>query len=273
MRAILCVLLILSFAAQAADGIKFADDYESYSVGTMPTTNWSQDGSNPMGQIVTSAADGVTGPRSGSKMARGNYDNSTFSTWAKSINSLYTNKFFIRHYFRPDQNVDTTAGSMWHISRFFNNPPYNEFLWSRSGSPMILAIYVNDNQCGSEEFIANPSTSGWHEIEEYVDVSTGTIKAWFDGVLEFNQTGCTFSGQRYTTYYTISNWGTPKPDATNYFYWDDFELFTDTGDASGCTGTMAGGDIQCAGAETPTYMPIRSSNDENWDANDYRLAA
>ena len=230
----------------------FSDDFESYSLGTMPETKWSAEGSRAMPQVVDSAADEVTGPHGGTKMARLNTTTNSqpndYENMIVDVSPLYTNEFFIRLYMRLDENMDLSTGtSGLHCLRFFQNPPYMEFLHS-NGSPgnWIIDVYVDGTQIDNE-FISIPSSASWHKFERYVNMTTGAIKEWVDDVLEINGTVTDWGGQRYNTFYTMSNHSSPVND-TNYMYIDDFEIFSDlqTGDEEATTGSMSDASIEVA---------------------------
>jgi hypothetical protein len=75
----------------------------------------------------------------------------------------------------------------------------------------------------------------WHKIEYYFRQSTGTIRVWHDGVLIRNDTGYDFKGVKWSPIYITSNAADPF-DATNYAYFDEFEVYSDKG--TGAMGSM-----------------------------------
>lgn len=254
----LCALFIFGYAHAA--GRVFHDDFESYAVGTLPTTQWGQEGGRTTPSVVSSSTDGVQGPHGGSKMARFNWDgpSSNYDSVFVSVSPLYSSAFFIRMWMRFDSNFDNaSSGSGVHMMRFFQSSPYNDILWAEpSTDSWITDVWLNGSHIGTQ-YAAFPSPSSWHRFEEYVDSGAGVIKTWIDGALQINASGVSFGGQRYDEFFPLSNWGGEKPDSVNYLYIDDIEIFSDTG--SGATGSMSDASIAQGGGSPPVVSGISCS--------------
>lgn len=255
--AVIVLLLPMSQSLSHAAGRIFYDDFESGN-----TNLWGQDGTRNRCQVVTAAADGVAGPRAGTRMARCNwnatlayYDPAAYETLVLG-NFSYNNELFVRAWFRPDQNLVKTELSATKIFRYYTNDPVNcdsEHL-IRSGlnglmeggvfwGTQVTTYYggaIGDNTA---------SPSSWHKIERYFNQATGQVKTWHDGVLVRNVT-VTPGSCRWYPFYLTSNWGDAErhliSTTLNYVYFDEFEVFSDTG--SGASGLMSNATISAVPA-------------------------
>lgn len=258
--------LILVVAAvpdsSSAAGRVFFDDFESYSVGTIPAKSWSQDPPHPLPDVVADALDGGPGPVSGTKMLRtnwneGDYSGVTLTSWS------YTNEFLIRFWFRTDADVDRKPGSK---SFRLLNPSGRESYFHTPQMEIDGGIFsfweeIDGSSsvcCGRRSFgetAPTPLGNGhWHKIEIYVKHNTtgqtnGILRVWQDGVLihEVINSKTVTDGNKWYPMYVMSNWSMNpgwEHDSSNHVYWDDFEIYSDTG--AGATGSMSDATI-CAG--------------------------
>ena len=98
----------------------------------------------------------------------------------------------------------------------------------------------------------------WHRIEIYVkhdtDGQDGIIRHGVDGVKIHERLGATDNdGGKWYPWHIMSNWSSNpgwEHDANNHTYWDDIEIFSDTGKGE-VTGSMADATIRVA-ANQPT---------------------
>jgi hypothetical protein len=108
----------------------------------------------------------------------------------------------------------------------------NELVYDdRSLSSQCVA---GDAQCPTYWGQAGDSTANpvsWHTVEWYFKVSAGTIKVWHDGMLVRNENGYDFKNTKWYPFYLGSNFSSPH-DAVNYVYFDNIEIYSDTGTAA-----------------------------------------
>jgi hypothetical protein len=231
-----------TFDAANAAGRVFYDGFESGN-----TNLWRQDDFRNRCQVVTAAADGVAGPYVGSRMVRCNWDGTAAWNAPTTYESLvvdipYTNEFLLRARLRADRNWEKTSGSATKIMRFYNWTGSQSTYLDLFGSVIGTSI-SNQGVAGGAQLatywggLDNASDpSSWHKVEYYINQSAGTIKVWHDGVLVRNNTGFNFNGAKWTPFYLTSNWSDAH-DGTNYIYFDEVEIFSDTG--TGASGSLS----------------------------------
>ena len=254
------VTVVLSHNSFAA-GRVFVDDFED---GT--TKKWAKDDFHNLCQVVASASDGVLGPRNGTKMLRCN-SNGTVS-WSSpdryeslTIGSAnYTNELFIRVWMRRDSNFDMTAGSTKKVLRiyYWDGKIFHDlFTTIGNDTGAGLGDRGNVTNMGLKTYWGDApgdnskSATKWSKVEYYIHQSNGTIKVWHDGILIRNDNGLNFDGVKWNPFYITSNFEEPH-DATNYVYFDDVEVFTDTG--TGAIGSMSDATIRVL-SEDPLLPP------------------
>lgn len=220
------------------------------------TNLWSQDDFRDRCSSVTSSADGVTGPYAGSRMIRCNSNGTVAWNLANRYESLkidsfpYTNEFLLRVRVRIDQNHLKTNGSAKKIVRFFEG---NEYWSELRTAPGIFNTGVFTNSYwGSADGDNTSSTSKWGEIEIYYNTATRKLKHWNDGVLIRDETTPLLSSKWYPFYLT-SNFSDPH-DSTNYVYFDEFEIYSDSTSGTTTTGSMADGTISASSSNQPTPL-------------------
>lgn len=213
------------------------------------TNLWFSDGTRNRCTSVTSAADGVTGPYAGSRMIRCNSDGTAAWNSAQAFETMQTPYFsvnseaFYRVRVRVDQNHDKSQGSAKKILRLFTGDTENyESIRTSSGMTWEggVAGIQQPTYWGETSGDNTAMASGWHLIERYVSRATGTVKVWHDGVLVVNRTNGTFSGSigENRDFFLTSNYSDAH-DATNYVYFDEFEVFSDSTSGTSATGSMA----------------------------------
>lgn len=231
----------------------FFDNFED---GT--TSKWQQDSNRNRCTVVLTSSDGVAGPFAGSRMLRCSDDGTVAWNDPLAFESLqlevinYSTELFIRARVRADTNLEHTGVSPKKILRVFNwigvQSTYNDIFESfYPGSNL-----VNVGSAGGTQFATywggtgsdNSSVpTGWHKIEYYINTS-GVIRVWHDGVMVQNFTGLSTANAKWFPFTITSNWA-DSHDGTNYLYFDDFEVFSDTG--SGATGSMSDATIAAPG--------------------------
>lgn len=261
----LAITLILLFPIAFANlsyaaGRVFFEDFESYSVGTLPTTKWEKDGTRNLPQVVTSSIDGRFGPHGGSKMMRANwngtvifndpaaYETARLSSWN------YNREFLIRLWLRYDADVDLVFGNK--VFRLYPGNSIDSFYYAaamNTNQQLVTYWELIDSVAGPQTFWPQIVGNGnWHKIEIYVLHNTpgnldGILRIWVDGFMGLNSTNrkTISNGGRWYPMYLMSNWSGAPHDANNHAYWDDIEIFSDTG--SGAAGLMSDATI-CAGS-------------------------
>jgi hypothetical protein len=252
-------LALVTASAQSA-GRVFYDGFESGN-----TSLWSRDAARNSCQVVASPSDGVTGPYAGSRMARCNWngtvawnDPAAYETLITNI--PYTNEFLIRLRLRLDRNFSTTTGSATKIMRFFNwtgdQSTYLDIYGGLYGTSITNYVLVSGaaqpNYWGDKDNAGNPSS--WHKVEYYVNQSSGVVKVWHDGVMVRNATGLNFNGVKVPPLNLTSNWSDAH-DAENFLYFDEVEIFSDTG--TGASGLMSDASASATGSSTITPTTLR----------------
>lgn len=238
----LAILALVTTSVQAA-GRVFYDGFESGN-----TNLWQQGGTSNRCQVVGTGADGIAGPRAGSRMARCNWNGSVAWNDPAAFESLvlsipYTNEFLLRLWLRPDQNLEKTGGSPTKIMRFFNWTGDTSTYLDLFGSLISGNGLKNEGTAGGQglasywggkDNASNPAS--WHKVEYYINQASGLIKVWHDGVLVRSDSNLRFNGAKWTPFNLTSNWADAH-DATNYLYFDEVEIFSDTG--TGSSGSLS----------------------------------
>lgn len=267
-RAILLLaLLAFGLVAQAA-GRVFYDGFED---GT--TNAWSPGSSSgyyAKCDVVSTALDAGVGPYAGTKMARCNWDGTAGTFGHRSQEMIKagwskTRESFIRWKIRVDSDVDNKPGSK--LFRAPGNISFAaiQFELGSSASLFSTIFKSNNQQIGSTNWgCGGPFRDGaWHEIEIYLNESTsgasdGTVRIWVDGSLCWEATSVNTDDPEGSSYWAdfhmMSNWSITEPgwdhDANNHVYWDEFEIYSDTG--TGGSGSMSAGTMtQGAGGLLP----------------------
>jgi len=260
-------MFFLNTSTVAAATRVFYDGFES---GTV--TKWALDSFRDPCTVVSTAADGIKGPYDDSKMLRCNAN----GTVAWDTPSVYetlgvppfsmNNEVLYRYRVRVDQNHDSTFGSTHKLSRIFNwtgdQNTYND-LFSMvagvgTGASMHNDVIMNGDRANNGSLYwgdASGDTTGdpanWHTIEYYLNKATGVVKVWHDHVLVQNWNYGHINGPvgESGEYYITSNWEDGH-DATNYVYFDNYEVFTDASSGEQTTGSLADGTVSVSGIDT-----------------------
>jgi hypothetical protein len=234
----------------------FHDDFESYSVGTLPIGQWVQDDYRNMPQVVSSSIDGLQGPHGGSKMLRCNWDGTVLYNVPEAFETAaistvpYTNEIFYRVWWRPDNDLDRTSPSSTKIIRIFNlTGADNDIFCTIMAADELRNEGLVWGNAYTTEYFATPasSTANWHKVEYYFNQSTGVVRTWIEGVLITDTTKTPTSDPMYP-FYIASNWSDAH-DATNHVYFDDVEVFSDATSGDACTGSMSDGTIEAGGVD------------------------
>lgn len=244
----LCAVM-LATSTQAASRV-FYDGFES---GT--TNAWSQDDYHNKCTVVSVAADGGS-PRSGSYMLRCNWNGTVAWNDPKGFEALklngwnYTSEFLIRFWIRRDANAKDHPSEGPKYYRIGANGSFGAMHF-RDGYQKAEFYNSTGGQIG-KTFWGSGSKAGngsWHKVEIYVKngTSNGVVRLWEDGikVWEAVNVNTTQTGGSWAQFYISSNWsgaaGCCDHDAINYLYWDDFEIYSDTG--TGAIGSLADASI------------------------------
>ena len=232
-------------------GLVFNDGFED---GT--TNKWAQDDFRDKCTVVSSALDGGSGPQTGTKMAQCNW-NGTLAWNAASrfevlylTNWSYTTETFLRWWVRVDTDLAGGNGPKYFrigLSNFGVTDSYSGLL---PGGATLVLYGDNAQQIGTTFWGGGSSlrNGSWHKVELYLKEhsSTGTVRLWEDDVQLYQAIDInTDPGLTWARFFISSNWsgaeGCCDHDASNHIYWDEFEIYSDTG--TGATGSMSDGDI------------------------------
>ncbi len=256
-------------------GLLFSSSYSAFAAGRVfydgfedGTTNaWTQNGTRNKCTVVTSAADGLTGVYAGTRMTRCNYNgladwNTPQSFEVMDIDGYAgggATELFLRAHVRRDANlVPSNNGSYTKILRqgdqgvidmIDNIPPWDAFTNQIEGGGS--GTYWGDAPGDNSNVLGH-----WATIERYFNASTGAVKVWHDDVLVRNDIINFGPLTNWEPLHITSNWADcqgPNPpdgancDAINYVYFDEVEIFTNTG--TGGTGSMSAGTITQGGSD------------------------
>ncbi|QQS15467.1 MAG: fibronectin type III domain-containing protein [Candidatus Moraniibacteriota bacterium] len=238
------------------------------------TNLWSQADYRDKCTSVTSAADGVTGPYSGSRMIRCNTDGTVawntpkwFETMA--LNSFpYTNEFLFRAEVRVDKNHARSGDSPKKILRWFTGSiDYFDSIHDSSGfkneGPITSGSYWGDAPGDN-----TASSQKWGKVEVYYNSSNRKLREWHDDVLIRDETTGNLGGKWYPLYITSNYEQVPSGDSLNYVYFDDVEIYSDaTSGTPSASGTMANGDVLVSGGSGGTSDTTPPSSPTNLAAN------
>lgn len=257
---VLAFVALLAVPAQAQPTRVFFETWEA--------NNFSQWNTNTGCTSPTTMPD-TTAAYAGSRMAVCNWDGSAFpgpathteielSTWAT------TNEFFIRYWFRYDNDITYNIGSKQFRLGF------------GGGSEMYMACELQNGSTGAKFFIeavtgveygqpADPlcADGNWHQLEIYwlgdTNGSDGRLRIWVDDTEIYNLTGNTKVNSDIPNRFNfLSNWSNNpgwEHDATNHVAIDNFEVYSDSASGTSATGSMLNGTIAVGGSPTVPGAP------------------
>jgi hypothetical protein len=246
---------LTSSAPLFAAGRVFYDGFD----GT--TNQWAQDEYRNRCSIVQSAMDGGSGPRGGAGMARCNW-NGTLA-WNAPDRYLtlklptwpYQKEFLIRFWVRADRDATDHPANGPKIYRV-GGTSYAGVNF-RNGDENA-AFYGTSGQIGSTYWGKDPSVTSWSKYEIYVrqGTSDGVLRIWRDDneVKSITGANTSQSSGSWAPFIISSNWsgatGCCDHDANNHVYWDEFEIYSDSG--TGASGSFSDGSIgEAAGGVRP----------------------
>lgn len=254
----LVVGMIVSVPGFAA-GRVFYDGFDSN------TNQWAQDDFRSRCTVAQSALDGGPGPKSGAGMVRCNW-NGTLA-WNSPDRYLtlklpawsYDREFLVRFWIRGDADATdhpVNGPKLWRLG------PYSSSGMKFRNGDEDAAFYNVSSQIGSTYWGKNPTPTAWHKYEIYVlqASSGGIIRIWRDDQLVKDITGAntTQSSGTWTPFYISSNWsgadGCCDHDANNHLYWDEFEIYSDSG--TGASGSLSDGSIAATGGVVSPEPPM-----------------
>jgi hypothetical protein len=256
-----------SWGSPTEFGRVFHADFESYAIGgnlpVSPASPWVRDGDRGLPIIVSSCLDGYPLRAGSTRCIRSNWDGTVAWDSAQSFlpfvlpSWAYNREFFMRVWLRADSDVDVQDGCKlfrWDFGgtkEGYYNPLFEgagSFVYPIEGRPSNDAsLPANYLQQGSP---AITDRAGWVCWEWYVRNSSnsstpdGAFKIWESGTLIYNRDNVithTDSDNWYPLN-VMSNWSSNpgwEHDANNHMYFDEFEIFSDTG--TGGTGSMFDG--------------------------------
>lgn len=259
---VLVMGLIVTVPGFAA-GRVFYDGFDSN------TNQWLQDDYRNRCTVAQTALDGGPGPKGGAGMARCNW-NGTLA-WNAPDRYLtlrspawnYQREFLIRFWVRADQDATDHPANGPKVYRLGSNSPDSSYsgMNFRTGDENA-AFYGTSGQIGSTYWGRSPSITSWHKYEIYVrqGTSDGIVKIWRDDTEVKSITGANTSQSSgsWTPFYISSNWsgasGCCDHDANNHLYWDEFEIYSDSG--TGATGSLSDGSITATGGVVSPEPPL-----------------
>lgn len=256
------VCAVTATSAQAA-GRVFSETWEAGN-----TDKWGSDGSRTRCTTVRSAVDSVAA-HSGNYMLQCNWNG--LVAWDNpdsfSVVTLkqwdYKREFLVRMWVRYASDVDHVRGNK--LFRLYPGAPEGSFYvagqMENAGGPMFVAWEMIANRQGPTSWgDGAPFGDGkWHRIEVYVKHNTdgqsdGVLRVWQDGVIKQQASNLVTaqSGMKWYPLYLMSNWSNNpgwEHDANNHVYWDDIEVYSDSG--TGGSGQLSDASIKASDGPTP----------------------
>ena len=168
-----------------------------------------------------------------------------------------------RFWIRFDSDKDSNSGA-----KIFRFGSFNNACGGDMSTMVILggsAVWSYDGASGqgTTHYMTDVSANHqWHKVELYIyeHATTGIAKVWIDDVLEANDTNVNTTqcqGHNASKFVFLSNWSLNPGwdhDANNHTYWDEIEIFSDTG--TGGTGSLSAGTMTQGSTDTtPPAVP------------------
>jgi hypothetical protein len=227
-------------------GRVFFDDFESGSLQDA----WHQVGTRSVPTVVTSPHDDGPGAVTGTHMVENNWNGtvawndpdrvsiSTMNDWT------FNEEFLIRFSWRADLDwmvgTDTVAKGpkIFRLAALNTCDGHSDNIHLSPHPHGGGAIAYNGRYGPLPTSYDVPSTltnGQWHVIAIYVrdDPSEGVFRMWADGVLMYEAVGVDTTQCDWKQFALGSNWsggtGCCEHDESNHSYWDDFEVYSDTG--------------------------------------------
>ncbi|MCI0590885.1 MAG: hypothetical protein L0Y67_04680 [Gammaproteobacteria bacterium] len=248
-----------------AAGRVFYDGFESGN-----TNVWAKEEGRNKCPVVSSASDGGA-PYTGTKMLSCNWNgvvawNDPASVEIVKLNTWsYSSEFLIRFWINADSDVfDQRANGPKYYRIGTNSVTGFGSLSFAPGSGFVqrIGLWHGDTPIEPAYWGNRPVGDGkWHKIEIYIKnhATAGVARLWEDDVLVWeaiNQSTIQ-SGGTWTPFVISSNQsGAPgccDHNETNHLYWDDFEIYSDTG--TGATGSLADGSISTSSSGADLNAP------------------
>jgi hypothetical protein len=163
-----------------------------------------------------------------------------------------------------DFDWQSDRGSPKKLMRFFNwarvwslpnaNSLYNDLFESTYQGPgstneLVAGGVQGITYWGGASGDNTLDTMSWHTIEYYLNAATGVVKVWHDHVLVRDDKGLAVGNDRWSPFYLTSNWSDAH-DAVNHLYFDEIEVFSDTG--TGASGLMSDATVSVGGSQSKT---------------------
>jgi hypothetical protein len=256
-------LFTLASGHSTAAGRVFVDDFESGN-----NSKWGADGSRTKCNPVRSAADGGA-LKNGSYVLECNWNGAVAWDNVNSVSTLalnswsYSREFMIRFWVRYGSDVDRAAGNK--LLKIASSSGNSDFILNGAAEASpgqmvsffpMLAGAQGPTYWGDGSGFADGK---WHEVEIYVKHNTsgasdGAFKVWQDGKPKqtLNNVKTISGSDKWYPLYLMSNWSSNpgwEHDAANHAYWDDVEVYSDSG--TGASGSMADGTITASGSPQP----------------------
>lgn len=261
-------LFFLSTHSALAAGQVFYDGSEAGN-----TNLWSQVDGRDRCLSVTSGVGGAS-PFAGSRMIECNWnglvaggDNDSQLTLGIP-NIDFNSEFLIRTKIRCGSDKDNGAfGAKWmRIGDFNAGGDMTAFVFNESNGN-VMSFWGTSGELENATDYGSDwcSDVSWHAFEIYVrkHASTGQVKVWIDDALEYDRSGDTTQSTGLWKFHMMSNWSSNpgwEHDANNHMYWDEFEVYSDTGTGgtgSLSAGTMTQGTSDTAPPAAPTGLGVQ----------------
>jgi hypothetical protein len=261
---IFAVLGTCGYRTSYAAGRAFSDDFESGNVN-----KWSADTPRALCKVVQTARDGGS-PHGGSNMLECNWNGTVAWNDPNAFSTVqlpqkvwpYTNEFLVRAWVRLDADVSHAFGSK--LMRLDPNDMLDSFIldaqMNQAAGPALITWELINGAQGPESWGDGTALGDhkWHKIEIYMNARstpTGTARVWIDGTLrlEVKNAVTVAPGHTWGPLILTSNWSNNpgwEHGANNHIYWDDIEVYTDSG--SGASGNMADASVTAISGGAPS---------------------
>jgi hypothetical protein len=240
--------------------------FEGFEAGN--TASFAADGTRERCVATRSSVDQKPA-RAGSYMAECNWNGVVAWNDSRAYSSLklpswnYSREFLIRGWVRYAADVDHAMGAK--LMRLLSDDGSNSFYlgaqMERSGGPVFVYWERVNGRAGPLSYGEGTAAGdgAWHKIEVYTKhnapgQSDGVLRMWLDGNVVLEQQGLITSSSegRWYPFYLMSNWSNNpgwEHDANNHVYWDDVEIYSDTG--TGASGSLANASITVSSGTAP----------------------
>jgi hypothetical protein len=244
--------------------------YDGFEDGT--ASKWANDSDRNRCPVVSLAIDRVVGPRSGSRMLQCNWNGTVVWSQPNVYEALvlpswsYSSEILIRFWIRTDRDFGGLTGPKFmRIGSDSSGATYS-FMGMHVGAGLTADFYTNTGSSIGNTYWgagSRAANGAWHKIEVYIkhNSTSGVMRLWEDGTLLWQAVNVN-TVLNWRPFHISSNWsgaaGCCDHDASNHIYWDEFEIYSDTG--TGGVGNLSDATITTSGGGGTIQLPPAPQN-------------